>query len=84
MVTLENEGYEWQFFIGERAFTDKTYPKDIDTTSLAHIILPTSSSEKELAMETILSYRTRDGLPMVTHLFLYPPLEPSTIDSDCA
>lgn len=65
MVTLENEGDIWQFFVGEPAFTDKTYPKDADTTSLAHVTLGTSKSQKDAAMDIIMSYQTSDGMPLV-------------------
>jgi hypothetical protein len=69
MVTLENEGDCWQFFIGKRFFTDQEFPKDSDTTALALVTLDASDSQKQAAMEMILSYQTPDGLPQVYELF---------------
>lgn len=55
----------WQFFIGERAYTDHDFPQDADTTSLALVTLDVPRQYKEAAMEAILNNLTEDGLPLV-------------------
>lgn len=62
---LENEGDCWQFFIGKPVFTADDFPKDSDTTALALVVLEASKSQKQIAMDTILSYQTPDGLTQV-------------------
>ncbi|KJZ80308.1 hypothetical protein HIM_00158 [Hirsutella minnesotensis 3608] len=65
MVVLENDDDPlWQYFIGNPVFTEEAFPKDFETTSLAHVVLDSSASQKQLAMEKILSHRTVDELPL--------------------
>ncbi|KAM4057171.1 HAD-like protein [Hirsutella rhossiliensis] len=64
LVFLENGGNTWQYFIGERAFTDSNFPQDVDTTSLALVTLSIPSEQKEQAMQKILGNLSADGLPL--------------------
>ncbi|KAF4580834.1 hypothetical protein GQ602_006971 [Ophiocordyceps camponoti-floridani] len=65
LVTLDHKGRStWNYFIGTPVFAGTAYPDDSDTTSLAMSILDDVSSEdKKLAMESILSHLSPDGLP---------------------
>lgn len=65
LVQFENCGPTWQFFIGERAFTDHDFPKDADTTSLALATLDIPIEQKEVALQAMLDNLTADGLPLV-------------------
>ncbi|KAK5988311.1 Sesquiterpene cyclase astC [Cladobotryum mycophilum] len=67
LVDLEDSGPTWQFFIGERTFTDAKFPNDSDTTSLAHAVFDFDEDRKRVAMDTIMQYVTPDGYPSAYH-----------------
>ncbi|PHH78442.1 hypothetical protein CDD80_6849 [Ophiocordyceps camponoti-rufipedis] len=73
LVTLEHKGRPtWNYFIGPPVFAGAVYPDDSDTTSLAMSILDDVSSEdKKLAMESILSHLSPDGLPICASVFRF-------------
>ncbi|PFH63106.1 hypothetical protein XA68_17750 [Ophiocordyceps unilateralis] len=65
LVTLENNGPTWSYFVGPPIFADTLYPNDSDTTSLAMAVFDdtVSAEDKSVAMSTILSHLSPDGLP---------------------
>lgn len=65
LVDLHNDGPIWNYFCGKAVLTDGWYPKDADSTALAHLVLDTSHDDKQAAMAMMLQYLTPDGFPMV-------------------
>jgi hypothetical protein len=67
----------WNFFIGSPSLTTDTFPDDLDTTSLALSIVPTSSDIVNSVIDEIISRRDKDGIVPVSH----PPPSETLIQS---
>jgi hypothetical protein len=72
---METGKRTWNFFIGPPNLTTEQFPDDLDTTSLALSILPTSPDIAASVMDEIVSRQNQDGIVPVCHhkLFLSDP-----------
>ncbi|KAJ7280756.1 hypothetical protein C8J57DRAFT_1500960 [Mycena rebaudengoi] len=56
LVHLETHPRAWKFFQGESMFTSKAFPADLDTTSLALIILKPEAETIHYVMDEMLDF----------------------------
>ncbi|KAL2788258.1 HAD-like domain-containing protein [Aspergillus keveii] len=62
LVSMEPGKRTWNFFIGSPSLTTDTFPDDLDTTSLALSIVPTSPDIVNSVIDEIISRRDKDGI----------------------
>lgn len=67
LVSLDNKGHTWQYFIGAPVFTTCSFPDDLDTTSLAMVTLDVDEKLKQEVMDKMMMHLTNEGLPMVSY-----------------
>ncbi|GKZ36938.1 hypothetical protein AbraIFM66950_008203 [Aspergillus brasiliensis] len=62
LIKIEPHRETWNFFIGSPVLTQRDFPNDMDTTSMALTVLKQDPKIAHRVMDSILLYRTPDGL----------------------
>ncbi|KAI9735009.1 MAG: hypothetical protein M1834_002092 [Cirrosporium novae-zelandiae] len=65
LISLEYHEKSWNYFIGSPFGTTKTYPDDVDTTSLALMLLSVDDKVAHSVLDDMLRHLSADGIVMI-------------------